>query len=214
MFYQLNQITAKFSQNTKFFIWYVICKRDGVKERKNKMTLVPIIYTSLLIFSAILLFVIIVSYISFKAKGGNNKPFNSQKHTRINQVQMKPAYVNIPSTSGIGYASAAVVHQRTSKIQATPIYNNRPVQSAAALHNERNVSNNFVQRERERNNNQNVKKFTREERISIVNTPSNYSQPVLQSKVQTRTNTHKLPDLNLLNYYSDKNGTDFITLSA
>lgn len=174
------------------------------------MTLVPIIYTSLLIFSALLLFVIIVSYISFKAKGRNGKSFEIKSQAKPNHVQMKHAHINIPSKLNAGYRAAPVVQQRTTQIQ----YTYKHVPSSSAQHGKQNA-NNIDQMHSFKNSGQKANRLTRDERLSIVNAPINYNtQHIQQNPQQQRIASHRLPDLNILNYYSDKSGSEFITLSA
>ncbi|MEW6653934.1 MAG: hypothetical protein AB1394_10760 [Bacteroidota bacterium] len=170
------------------------------------MTLVPIIYTSLLIFSAILLFVVIVSYISFKAKGKTKKSIELKSQVRPINVQIKP----VPSKPVVGGREAQVVRQRTSQIQYTN-YNYKEQASSSRVQQEKRVANNTEPLYSSRNSNQKKLRLTRDERLSIVNAPINYSQ---QNQPQQRIASHRLPDLNILNYYSDKKGTEFITLSA
>jgi len=59
------------------------------------MSLVPIIYTSLLIFSAFMLFVIIISYISYKTKNRSHVPSYARNYDPLGKgVVVQPALAN------------------------------------------------------------------------------------------------------------------------
>lgn len=177
------------------------------------MTLVPIIYTSLLIFSAILLFVLIVSYISFKAKGGDRRSIEVKRQVLQNTVQMQPAYVNIQSTPVVNYRTAQMVKQKTTQIKNSN--NSNPMPSSVRASQEQYRPNNFEQKYFDRNENKRASRITREDRISILNSPISYSYKSTPHISQhTEKVSNRLPDLNILHYYSDNTGSDFITLSA
>jgi hypothetical protein len=56
------------------------------------MSLIPIVYTSLIIFSGLLAVIIIVSYILSKIKSNNNKPYEAVTKHYINSSISKPNY--------------------------------------------------------------------------------------------------------------------------
>lgn len=173
------------------------------------MTLVPIIYTSLLIFSAILLFVLIVSYISFKAKGGDKRALEVKRKT----VQIQPSYVSHQSAPVVNYKAAPIIQQKTTQLNYSSKSN--PVQSSVKVNQEQLLSNKFEQKYFDRNENRKANSITREDRISILNSPISYSyksKPLIPKHTEKISN--RLPDLNMLHYYSDNTGSDFITLSA
>jgi hypothetical protein len=71
---------------------------------ENKMSLLPIIYTSLMLFTAVMTIILIVSYISYKAKQRNTLPdnsiyedtMNSNAALLINQTHFAPSLKPVP----------------------------------------------------------------------------------------------------------------------
>lgn len=56
------------------------------------MSLIPIVYTSLIIFSGLLAVIIIVSYILSKIKSNNNKPYEAVAKPYLNNSISQPNY--------------------------------------------------------------------------------------------------------------------------
>lgn len=167
------------------------------------MTLVPIIYTSLLIFSAILLFVILVSYISFRTKSSLKKVNELRVPVRNNNIQLRPAAIPVPHAPIIIRKESPVVVRRN------------PIQlEYSHSHSERPINPNDYRQYQTRNSPQRPTSLTRENRIVIMNDSNKLQtgKPV-PSQMNQRT-YQKLPDMNLLNYYSDRTDSDFITLTA
>lgn len=172
------------------------------------MTLVPIIYTSLLIFSAILVFVILVSYISFKARSSGKKPVAAQsvKHSMV----VKPAILQnyhtpVPVFVPVEKSSRPVYLEPTSNQKKQIVLNIDRTQ----LERQRSFENSSG-----RKVSQNRPRVTREDRIAIMNETNQFRVSNYGSRVALEKSQQKLPDMNLLNYYSDRSDSEFISLTA
>lgn len=63
------------------------------------MSLLPIIYSSIPIFGGILIFVVIVSYVSFKVKGNKNSYFDAENEENDKRDLLKPQIRELKSDS-------------------------------------------------------------------------------------------------------------------
>ncbi len=172
------------------------------------MTLVPIIYTSLLIFSAMLVFVILVSYISFRARSTRAKPVttNAVKHTMVirpvvSQNYHTPVPVMVPAEK-----ASRPVYSEPSPNQKKQIVLNI---DRTQLDRQRSFENSQGRRV-----SQNRPRVTREDRIAIMNEKNQYRVSDYSSHMAAEKSQQKLPDMNLLNYYSDRSDSEFISLTA
>lgn len=183
------------------------------------MTLLPIIYTSLLIFSAFLLFVIMISYASYKMKGGRNQV---KRFDRL-EPQLQPIVNTVPVRR-----IASVQVTQTVYPQKYPLilkknddrinnqYRNRGTKRIVPenqhVNQERltkNISSNRLSYEKSA-------RSESQSRIEIMNTSERYNQSSYyqQSPVRQPKSAQSLTDVNLLNYYSDRNDTGFVSLTA
>ncbi|GEM_PF-5020904 len=190
------------------------------------MTLVPIIYTCLLIFSSFLLFVFIISYISYKAKAVVRSSHNVKP---ISKNQLTFAAYTIP----INYRTVEpVVKQRQSNLPTT-ISNNLPAKN--------HITQNIVTRNTERQNidqgDYNIRSSPAEKyyknKRSVVNNSNTADRFIEQRRFESINETRNiktteernnyedfpkhesnLAEMNLLNYYSDNNEYDMVALSA
>lgn len=165
------------------------------------MTLVPIIYTSLLIFSSILLFVILFSYVSFKAKSSLRKGNELRVPLGNQNIQNRPVVIPVQHSPIIIRKENPVVVRQNSV-------------QAEFSHSKRTVNPNDYRQPQTRNSYPRPTKLTREDRIVIMNDSNKlHTERSVPSQVEQRT-FQKLPDMNVLNYYSDRAGSEFITLTA
>lgn len=153
------------------------------------MTLVPIIYTSLLIFSGLLLFVVIASYISFKLKSTNTLTSNNNhSQIKINRVQnYKP--------QPIYYSQQNYVH--TNKNEMT--------KNELAINNKKQIyeKSNF---------NKTQSKTTK--RIEIMNTNEKYKFNKPNNFVNnSKKENFRITDTNILDFYSDNNSRNYSTIA-
>lgn len=188
------------------------------------MSLVPIIYTSLLIFSAFLLFVIIISYISYKAKSGDRLPAHLRNHIDPlgNRILLSPMPVNnynvgrpISIQSSLPVLSAI----RTSNaVNAQYSYDNY---ISAVNSTQRKSSHRKTYREefRDKSYTQTYKKqLTKSvsDRLEIMNNSERFKTQVRESDSGNASARHYTShgDVNLFNFYSDKSDLDLVTLST
>lgn len=191
------------------------------------MTLLPIIYTSLLIFSTFLLFVVSVSYITYKAKArgklprsvepiltrrlalaGNTLPINKN----VSEPVVKLIQSNLPITnnnfSTKKHFSQDVGTRRTERHNLNPREDfmrlNQPDKkyntNNSSTINPRNKTTQFIERRRHEIMNRNENFRTIEERKSY--------------KEDLPKHGPNLAEMNLLNYYSDNSEYEMVTLSA
>lgn len=182
------------------------------------MTLLPIIYTSLMIFSAFLFFVIIVSYISFKLKGGRNQFRNSQQLAPVPIIAARPVRI----------VSSTPVLQKPVRpnynLNHNMIEKNINTQIKSELRNDYNDYRAAEKRQSEHANynvakqnplNRNTKSASRATRIEIVNTSEKNNRPLtVDFPIRSIRSSQSLSDANILNYYSDRNDKGFVSLKA
>ena len=192
------------------------------------MTLVPIIYTSLMIFFSFLLFVLIVSYLSYKAKGRNKFPRfveslpNRQLVLAGNTFQLnkrveKPitikAQSSLPKTSNNSFGTKKqftqnVITRRTERQNINPRedfkrldQSNKDYSTSKSITvNHQNKSTQFIERRRHEIMNQN-------ENFNTIDERKSYQEGLPK-------HGPNLADINLLNYYSDNSDFEMVTLSA
>ncbi len=154
------------------------------------MTLVPIIYTSLLIFSAILLFVIIISYISFKLKP---------------QKQLVPLQSGFIKTVNIN----RINNYQQDQVNQVKSYQPKSIMKETVYYS-KNLDN--------KNHIAPVIKNTR--RLEIMNTYDkklniNNNNPVKFQEVQYSANKNfRITDENILDFYSDNSVRNYSSFSA
>lgn len=192
------------------------------------MTLVPIIYTSLLIFSTFLLFAIIVSYISYRAKSRSKLP---------RSIEPRPNHRLVLASNTIpinNYVKNSITKQMQTSLPIT-INNN----FSAKKHFTQSVGNSNTERQKsysheyfKKINEQN--KVAKTDKSSTVNQRSKTTQIIERRRLEImnqnenfrtigerRSYKEDLPkqgpnlaEMNVLNYYSDNNEYDMVTLSA
>lgn len=198
------------------------------KKRKEEMTLVPIIYTSLFIFFAFLLFVLIVSYISYKAKSrgklprsaepipnrrlalaGNTLPINNRVGKPIvKQIQSsRPITIN-NNFSTKKHFTQDVGTRRTEKHKLNPREDFMRLNQ-----HEKNYNTNKSLTVNPRNK---TTQFIEGRRFEIMNQNENFR--TIEERKSYKEDLPKqgpnLAEMNLLNYYSDNNEFEMVTLSA
>ncbi len=191
------------------------------------MTLVPIIYTSLLIFSSFLLLAIIVSYISYRAKARGKLPRSIEPiPTRrlvlatntlpIDNYVRKPIakqmQTGLPITinnnfSGKKHFTQGVENSKTARQKLYPHEyltrineQNKNLKANKTSPNQRNKTTQIIERRRLEIMNQN-------ENFRTIGEGRNYREDLPKLGPN-------LAEMNVLNYYSDNNEYDMVTLSA
>lgn len=190
------------------------------------MSLVPIIYTSLLIFSAFLLFVIIISYISYKTKSGDRIPAHLRNHIDplgnrlvlssmpVNNYNVgKPISIqsSLPVLSAIRSSNAANAHYS---------YENY-ISSVNSTQRRSSRSKTYLEEFQDKNNTRTYKRKSTKsasvsDRLEIMNNSERFKTQVRETdsgniKAHHYTN-HS--DVNLFNFYSDRSDLDFVALST
>lgn len=190
------------------------------------MTLVPIIYTCLLIFSSFLLFVFVISYISYKAKASVR---SSKSIKPITEHRFAMAGYTIP------------IDYRVANPSSMPRQSSRPRTIRNNSSTKKHITQNIAVRrtENEYQDGYNLRlnqteKYDNMKKRSVANTSSTANQFVEAQrfeKMKQRENSRtfeertnykenlpkhnpNLAEMNLLNYYSDNNENDMVTLSA
>jgi len=198
------------------------------KKRKKEMTLVPIIYTSLLIFSAFLLFVLIVSYISYKAKArsklprsvepilyrrlafpGNTLPINN----RVGKPVVKQIQSSLPITINNNFSTKKHFTQDVGTRRAER-NNLNPREDFMRLNQpEKNYNTNKSSTVNPRNK---TTQFIERRRLEIMNQNENFRTIEERKNYKEDLPKHgpNLAEMNLLKYYSDNNEFEMVTLSA
>lgn len=196
------------------------------------MTLLPIIYTSVLIFSVFILFIITISYISYKTKlrGRETRKFEypstfnqpilvrsafnngivSQPIQLPNQTKyIEPKNLNIPQSKPIEKS----IKQLTSYLEA---------RTYESLYEKKSYNYNESLPYIEKNEKSQERKLKRYEtqslsnRLEVMNTVEGFrktnelvnDQPIISHR------NSSIDEINLLNYYSDNSDLDFMALSA
>jgi hypothetical protein len=151
------------------------------------MSLLPIIYTSLMIFSVVMTVILVVSYVSYKAKKRNSEPQNSIYENPIHNASLiitRPNYTK-------PLASAVPV----------PVYS-QPVRTQ---HQEvRRVSSVSTQQRSSQEQRRDSREFSSRKRFHVMNNTSNEYIGRFQSSGMGSFATVQAPEFNFLNYYSDQ----------
>lgn len=195
------------------------------------MTLVPIIYTSLLILSAFLFFVVIVSYISYKTKSRDRVPAHLRHLNPLDsQLAIQPIATN--NFRGVHLDQIKTAPYIQSKIQ-TPNQikieraNDNYIKAVETM-KRRSEENNVYQEDNviemrpgiNRKGNHPAKRIENPQpvsnRLEIMNHSDRFKTRVLDSdypkKSDIRYSDHG--DVNLFTFYSDRSDLDFVALST
>ena len=193
------------------------------------MTLVPIIYTSLLIFSALFFVVMLISYISYKAKTRGKLPKREADFIRFNPAPLvQPAYVhnnpvrrNVQTQPVIRSVvnpapKAAVPVQKIVYEQNVNLRNNVKVEKSNSREQYAGNQNNNSQNQRPRSTEYKLEKRPTQTRIEIMNEKERYkaSNNVYTPPPKLSRGTTGLNEMNILSYYSDSDNTEMVSLNA
>ncbi len=153
------------------------------------MSLLPIIYSSLLIFAAVMTVILIVSYISYKAKSRNSIPDNS-------------IYENIPVPAPV------VASNRGNYTYSQPVRNTAPAtytQPVSTVYREtRSNTGNYYTQDYSAQRKP-TRETTSRKRFEVINNSSrNDFLPSLKNNSFGGYSSAPAPEFNFLNYYSDR----------
>lgn len=174
------------------------------------MSLLPIIYTSLVLFFGVMLLVIIISYISFKAKAVKN-PLIEEEQRKLNLLNSPQRIIN-PS-----FQSHDIKHQRANNsfLETKPIAASHKYFNADS-HRDSQVTkaHNLSQVENGYKNYDSAKtKFTKHPRIQIMNEIPKYSRNNNSQVSKVKAN-EDISKFDLLSYYSDYKDPSLVALKA
>lgn len=181
------------------------------------MTLVPIIYTSLIIFSVLLFSVIIISYLSFKMRSRNRKNLPSDRIGMTDNMNFsRPIALSGPKLN----ANPLPVHSH---------YNNRPKYNDQVIMDERkvrkeNLSNtqvtnrkdSFNKNEESRPHRHNERTSLRTTRLEIMNESNSFrktSELPRESNHQSYERD-KMVEANLFSYYDNNTESNFVPMDT
>lgn len=167
------------------------------------MTLLPIIYTSLMIFTVLFIFVLIISYASYKLKGGKN-----QSHYSVHSTT-QPAFTN-----SIDYRNAIQPQISVHRTKSLPIHDQTlNKQTVVLIPKPKQISRNISVN---RHSYETPRMFENNERIKVMNTYEKFSLPVSNTErsLKNQISSQSLTDNIFLNFYSDKNNSGFVSLTA
>jgi hypothetical protein len=179
------------------------------------MTLLPIIYTSVLIFSAFMFFVIVLSYIIFKAKSKDRVPVYLKHFDPLgNRLAAQPLLMNINQPSVTIPLQKKVIHLNQTGIKNRRDDYNQAVQVMQKEKFSRQRSEQVPQYENSlRRTNYRAKPIST--RIEVMNHSEKFRTNDEENKKMTATNRYtNHSDINLLAFYSDISDLDFVSLSA
>ena len=173
------------------------------------MSLVPIIYTSLLIFASFTLLVIVISYLSFKAKSGHNvrNSSNGIKLSGISYVP-KPALIQtaptkiVPARENYNYNFNNYIERQRNAVHPKH-QSQRQDEHTENNRNRDRIAEETVSPQR---NIRTIRKNPTRERLEIMNNSERFTREYEAEPNPGYRNAGIVLDTNLLNYYSD--GTD------
>ncbi len=208
-----------------FFDWYTVCNYLD-KFRANVMTLLPIIYTSLLIFTALFVFVVLVSYISYKTRTRNNLPPH-HKHLDIrgDMVAVRPgAYSRNYNSKQLSNTVPRIISEHKTKISTTRM-NNIDMGKLSSNYNlaidfmrHKEDSANEMERARSKKKSRRLDYRTTSinDRLVIMNNTEKFRTPSQNEVYEEKPGRHYTnhSELNVLTYYSDRPEMDFAALAA
>jgi hypothetical protein len=177
------------------------------------MTLVPIVYTSLIIFASLLTFVIISSYIAFKAKSG------SRMRPNIEEAQLgyipRPILVNnIPLQRESNRVQTRLIPQNyvPKPTKTTPYQAEIKYKTMWNIESQKSKQENAPRKHKSSQYSRMTKQI---DRIEIMNNTERFRRTSEFDNVSLQP-SGTISDSNLLNYYSDRADTniDFTVMNA
>ncbi len=178
------------------------------------MTLVPVIYTSLLIFSAFLFIVISISYVSYKLKSKNTPSIaSSYSNPQPMFVPVKSIIQNkrenIPAHSHISIKS---IDQKEKERQLKNREESKILRKEVAPLRERPIQLEIVNKHSDMGNNRDYNRSTK--RIEIMNTTKMFTKNGNSFNSSTTKKVANLNNYNILDNYYDRNDSQFVTLTT
>ena len=180
------------------------------KFKEIEMTLVPIIYTSLIIFSSLLFFVIIISYIAYKTSSKNRRNLLLE---RIAMSKSETIAIQTP-------VSDAKRKMNDYHIQSvTVIKSNDQVRSdESKVINSKTIAikkkSSLTEKERNNISRYNGKPSLRSTRLEIMNESKKFRASINENEIE-RNHTHEIMiESNVLNYYDNTPENDYVRMDT
>lgn len=190
------------------------------------MSLLPIIYTSLLIFTALFVIVLFVSYISYKAKTRNEIPVYL-KHMDLSgsMAAVQPGVQNRNNTlKQYSNSVPRIITEHKTKIRTSPSNNNNARKSGSSYNvavevmrrKEEPVNEMEMARAKKNSRKSDYRKSTINDRLVIMNNTEKFRTTSGNEVYEERPRRHHTShnELNVLTYYSDKPDMDFTVLAT
>jgi hypothetical protein len=182
------------------------------KTKGTLMTLVPIIYTSLIIFASFLIFVVFASYIAFRARSGN----------KINRSMDEMQLGYIPQQALMNHEShrreSVPIQTRVNAQSYISQSNNITLGVSAQKYNDVNIHEIKRTQQKEisrqkKSAKQNLRSNRQTDRIEIMNNSEKFKRTSEFDNFPTQV-SGTISDSNLLTYYSDRSDIDFTVMNA
>ncbi len=171
------------------------------------MSFLPIIYTSVLIFAAAMVVIILFSYLAFKIKGNKNNPAERYQNNIMNMPAL--GTINAHSSNRISSQSAAVFREKPSHpsninpapVTAKPRYTRKFIE-----YRERDNGSSF------RNDTNEIK--TRFRNSGQIRSPRlEIMTPASRNRTERETLKPRVSDYNIFSFYDEKDENDFNSLT-
>lgn len=181
------------------------------------MTLVPIIYTSLLIFAALLFTVIIISYLTFKVRTRNGK-LPSERVAMVSEMvipkqivlngpklNVNPIPVSYSNNARQNYNNLIIVKDRRER---------KENHSSTQITSRRDSSK--IKNEGRRSNRGDERTSLRATRLEIMNESKSFRNTAESHQPSTKdyVNRDNMVEANLFNYYDNNAESDFVTMDT
>lgn len=181
------------------------------------MTLVPIIYTSLIIFASLLFTVIIISYLSFKVKTRNRKQPSERIGVVHEVIIPKQIVLNGPKLDvnpiPVHYSGSARANYN-DRIIAKDRRERKENYSYTQITDRRDPSR--IKGEERQSIQRNERTSLRATRIEIMNESSSFRNISESNQESNHRNYNRdnIVEANLLNYYDNSTESDFVTMDT
>ncbi len=175
------------------------------------MTLVPIIYTSLVIFFALLLFIITVSYLSFKMKSKNRKDLYLERlAVPDSMIISKPVMMNTVKLQN-NPSPVQVINLSKQISNRQPIVNDRKENRSYTQVTSRQ---DYVrEKDEDLRRRHNERASLTATRLEIMNGSNKYRK-ILEYKEEPYDRHGKIVDANLFNYYDNSTTDSFLHMDT
>ena len=180
------------------------------KFKEIEMTLVPIIYTSLIIFSSLLFFVIIISYIAYKTSSKNRRNLLLE---RIAMSKSETIAIQTP-------VSDAIRKMNDYHIQSVNVIksNDQVRSDESKVINSKTIAikkkSSLTEKERNNISRYNGKPSLRSTRLKIMNESKKFRTSINENELE-RNHTHEIMiESNVLNYYDNTPENDYVRMDT